>query len=66
MFIIADEDIGKVKVAIGDVLSIVARENSRISSKISTEVDIGDGLDSMVVTSYWAGDIIRIDIKVKK
>jgi len=62
MFIIVNEDIDKVKVAVCEVLSTLADGAKRIDK----DVDIGDGLDSMVVTGYWVMDTIRIDIRIKQ
>jgi len=62
MFIIADEDMGKVKVAVCEVLSTLADGAKRIDK----DVDMGDGLLSLVVTGYWVVDTIRIDIRIKK
>jgi len=62
MFIIANEDIGKVQAVVGRVLSTL----SDGAKKVNRDVDIGDGLDSMVVTGYWVVDTIRIDIRIKK
>lgn len=62
MFIIADEDIGKVKSVVSQVLSIVALGAQRVDKS----VDMGNGLDSIVITGYWVIDTIRIDIRIKK
>jgi len=62
MFIIANEDIGKVKVAVCEVLSTLVDGAKRVDR----DIDMGDGLPSLVVTGYWVVDTIRIDIRVKK
>ncbi len=62
MFIIANEDIGKVKVTVCEVLSTL----NDGAKKVSKEVEIGDEFHPMIVTGYWVGNIIRIDIKIKQ
>ena len=62
MFIIADEDMLIVEVVVSEVLNAVANGAKRVDKNI----DIGDGLDSMVVSGYWVVDTIRIDIRIKK
>lgn len=62
MFIIADEDMGVVKVAVCEVLSTVADGAKRVDK----EVDVGDGICPIVVTGYWVVNTIRIDIRIKK
>jgi len=62
MFIIADDDLDNVADKVLEVLTALANGAKRIDK----DVDIGDELDSMVVTGYWVVDTIRIDIRVKK
>jgi len=62
MFIIADDDLDNVADKVLEVLTAVANGAKRIDK----DVDIGDGLDSMVVTGYWVVDTIRIDIRIKQ
>ena len=62
MFIIADEDMGVVKVAVCEVLSTVADGAKRFDK----EVDVGDGICPIVVSGYWVVNTIRIDIRIKK
>ncbi len=62
MFILANEDMGKVKTVICEVISTL-NDGAR---KVEKEVDIRDGLKPIVVMGYWAADIIRIDVKIRK
>lgn len=59
MFIIAEEDIGKVESVVGKVLNMLAEGTKRIDC----DVELGDDLLALKVTGYWVNDIIRIDIK---
>lgn len=62
MFIIANEDIGKVNTAVYKVFNTIADGAKRFDK----EVDVGDGICPIVVTGYWVVDTIRIDIRIKK
>ena len=62
MFIIAEEDIGKVQRVVNQVLAVVALGTQRVVQ----DVDVGNGLPSLVVSGYWVVDTIRIDIRIKK
>jgi len=61
MFIIANEDMPVVKVAVCEVLSTVADGAKRFDK----EVDIGDGICPLKISGYWVVDTIRIDIRIK-
>lgn len=61
MFIIADEDMGKVKVTVCEVLGTVADGAKRVDK----DIDVGDGICPMAVSGYWVGDTIRIDLRIK-
>jgi len=62
MFVIADDDLDNVANKVLEVLTALANGAKRIDK----DVDIGDGLDSMVVTGYWVKDVLRLDIKIKR
>lgn len=62
MFIITDEDLSKFQSTVKDVLAGLASGNQRVDQI----VPLGEDYSPVVVTGYWVGDIIRIDIKVKK
>ena len=62
MFIVAEEDIAKLKDVIGNVLlSLVTG-----AKRVDFDLDLGDQLPSLGVCGYWAGNVMRIDIKVKE
>jgi len=60
MFVIADEDMPKVKAVVSEVLSTVADRAKRIDK----EVESGDEFNPLKVSSYWVRDTIRIDIRI--
>jgi len=62
MFIIADEDITKIKITINDVLYGLTSGHKRVDQV----VELGNGLDTIVISGYWINDIIRIDTRIKK
>ena len=60
MFVIADDDMPKVKAVVSEVLSTVADGAKRFDK----EVESGDEFNPLKVSGYWVGDTIRIDIRI--
>ncbi len=62
MFIIANDDISKVRAAVAEVVSGLLNG----ASKYEKDVELGDDFKPMKVIGYWVMDVMRIDIKIKK
>ena len=59
MFIIAQEDVGKLKVTVCKAISFL----NDGASRVDLDVELGDETKPLRVIGYWVGDIIRLDIK---
>lgn len=62
MFYISEEDIPRIN---GYLLRTVKKLGSG-NKRVGTDVNLGDNLPSLVISGYWVGDVLRIDVKVAK
>lgn len=62
MWHIAPEDIPKFAEAITEVVKALGAGAQRLDQV----VDLGDQTYPVKITGYWAGDVMRIDIKLQR
>lgn len=62
MFIIAPEDVSKVKAVVCNAVSML----NDGAKRVDLDVELGDEIKPLTVTGYWVVDVMRIDIKIKE
>ena len=62
VFYIAPDDVSKITATLHSV--VLALSSGKL--RVDEDIDLGDDFKPLKATGYWVGDVIRIDIKVKR